>query len=425
MFKRAKASKIVLIAALGGSLAPTAFARPAKPVAKKATVHAAVAHHTAGHAVQAHVAWAHAVPARVGAHAVSAPNGRKENGRKESSRLLVAAKMPGRHSTRTVKAATIHAPVSIHTQATIHTPTAYQQSQPTTIAAQPAPSMSAPTAAAETMPASASDLAVRHDRKHHLAPVDPGAGTKPANPGSAPAVVALPGNAAGNNGGQPNAAVATATPVLVEAALFTKSGRLIVPPAMKGSHDILVHQNVMADQDGLARIQDDDDLEQMRLGRTLLPLPESAAMQSDERLPLNRRYARPWTVKFLEALAKAHYERFHTALQVNSAVRTVEFQRGLMRVNGNAAPAEGETASPHLTGQAVDLAKKGLSMTEIAWMRGYLLPLVQQGKVDVEEEFQQSCFHVSVYRKYVPEPPPGRVIAGKAATGSALAVALR
>jgi hypothetical protein len=99
--------------------------------------------------------------------------------------------------------------------------------------------------------------------------------------------------------------------------------------------------------------------------------------------------------------------RFHTPLQINSAVRTVEFQQRLLRTNGNAAPAEGDTASPHLTGQAVDLAKHGLSLTQIAWLRGYLLPLVQQGKVDVEEEFQQACFHISVYKKYLPPAPAG------------------
>lgn len=117
---------------------------------------------------------------------------------------------------------------------------------------------------------------------------------------------------------------------------------------------------------------------------------------------MNRRYCRPWTAQFLATLARAHYEHFHTSLQVNSAVRTVEFQQHLMHINGNAAPAEGDTASPHLTGQAIDIAKHGLSLTEIAWMRGYLLPLVQQGKVDVEEEFQQSCFHISVYKRYIP-----------------------
>jgi hypothetical protein len=58
-------------------------------------------------------------------------------------------------------------------------------------------------------------------------------------------------------------------------------------------------------------------------------------------------------------------------------------------------------ASPHLTGEAVDIAKKGLTPSEVAWMRAYLLPLQTAGKIDVEEEFHQSCFHISVYRSYV------------------------
>jgi hypothetical protein len=125
-------------------------------------------------------------------------------------------------------------------------------------------------------------------------------------------------------------------------------------------------------------------------------------------------------------MARAHYARFHTPLQVNSAVRTVEFQQRLLRTNGNAAPAGGETASPHLTGQAVDIAKHGLSLTEIAWMRGYLLPLVQQGKIDVEEEFQQACFHISVYKKYLPPAAaPRRDLATSThSTTAALATAL-
>jgi Family of unknown function (DUF5715) len=214
------------------------------------------------------------------------------------------------------------------------------------------------------------------------------------------------------------------TPVILP-NLYNKRGRLIVPPPLKGSHEILIHQNEVADRDGLSRIQDDGDLTDMRSKKLLVALPENEGLQVDDRLPTNRRYCRPWTAQFLATLARAHYARFHTPLQVNSAVRTVEFQQHLMHINGNAAPAEGDTASPHLTGQAIDIAKHGLSLAEIAWLRGYLLPLVQEGKVDVEEEFQQSCFHVSVYKKYLP-PAPERDLAILHHGGtSALATALR
>jgi hypothetical protein len=223
----------------------------------------------------------------------------------------------------------------------------------------------------------------------------------------------------------PSAEEVAATPVILP-ALYNKRGRLIVPRPLKGSHEILVHQNLVADHDGLDRIQNDEDLMDMRNQRLLVSLPDNNALQIDERLPENRRYCRPWTAEFLRTLARAHYAHFHSPLQVNSAVRTVEFQQHLVHINGNAAPAEGDTASPHLTGQAIDIAKHGLSITEIAWLRGYLLPLVQEGKVDVEEEFQQSCFHISVYRKYMPSAAPNRTPAtSHHSETTALAAALR
>jgi hypothetical protein len=211
------------------------------------------------------------------------------------------------------------------------------------------------------------------------------------------------------------------TPLILP-SLYNRRGRLIVPPPLRGSHEILVRQNLVADHDGLSRIQDDQDLIDMRSEHLLVDLPADSALEIDERLPVNRRYCRPWTAQFLAALARAHYAHFHTPLQVNSAVRTVEFQQHLIHINGNAAPAEGDIASPHLTGQAIDIAKHGLSLTEIAWLRAYLLPLVQQGKVDVEEEFQQSCFHISVYKRYL--PPAATPVTSHHSTTTALATAL-
>jgi hypothetical protein len=177
-------------------------------------------------------------------------------------------------------------------------------------------------------------------------------------------------------------------------------------PPLRGSHESLVRQNARAEQDGLLRVKDDDDLVTLRHAGRLIALPELASMHVDSRLPTNRRYCRLWTGRFLSDLARVHYQRFHKPLQINSAVRTVEYQRHLLHINGNAAPAEGDVASPHLTGEAVDIAKKGLTPSEVAWMRAYLLPQQTAGKIDVEEEFQQSCFHISVYKSYM-APHPG------------------
>lgn len=195
--------------------------------------------------------------------------------------------------------------------------------------------------------------------------------------------------------------------------LYTRSGKLIVPPPMKGSRDILVHQNTMADSEGLDRIQDDADLDRMRAARLLVPLEDSRAMLVNEGLPENRRYARPWTARFAVDTARAFYARFHQPLHLNSAVRTVEYQLRLQQVNGNAAAVDGDAASPHLTGQALDFGKHGMSIAQIAWMRAYLGPLMHAGKLDVEEEFQQACFHISVYRDYAPILKPKAKVAPK------------
>ncbi|HEX3471399.1 MAG TPA: DUF5715 family protein [Silvibacterium sp.] len=193
-----------------------------------------------------------------------------------------------------------------------------------------------------------------------------------------------------------------------------QSARLI--PPMVGSHESLVRQNERTEADGIERIEDDSQLNQLRREKALVAVPVSASLRINEGLPVNRRYCRPWTARFLTDLARAHYARFHRYLQVNSAVRTVEYQRQLVEVNGNAAPADGDIASPHLSGATIDIAKKGLSISEVAWMRGYLLPLQAVGKLDVEEEFYQSCFHITVYKSYAPPAKPKTPVRHSSAT---------
>ena len=175
-----------------------------------------------------------------------------------------------------------------------------------------------------------------------------------------------------------------------------------MPPPLVGSRAILEHQNAMSEAEGLERIEDEDDLADRIAHRLLVPVPTSLALTVNGNLPVNHRYCRPWTALFLSDLARSHAAEFHRPLEVSSAVRTVAYQKRLMEINGNAAAAEGDIVSPHLTGATIDIAKGPLSRQEIAWMRERLLPLEQAGKIDVEEEFQQACFHITVYKSYVP-----------------------
>jgi len=180
-----------------------------------------------------------------------------------------------------------------------------------------------------------------------------------------------------------------------------------MPPPMRGSLTSLERQNEKAEAEGLERIEDEQDLSDRIARKMLVPVPASAALTVNEDLPEHHRYCRPWTARFLADLARAYAAQFHGPLEVSSAVRTVAYQKHLMAVNGNAAAAEGDIVSPHLTGATVDIAKKGMTRQEIGWMRAWLTPLQSAGKIDVEEEFQQACFHITVYKSYVaPRPTP-------------------
>lgn len=184
------------------------------------------------------------------------------------------------------------------------------------------------------------------------------------------------------------------------------SSSIVAVAPLRGSIESLVRQNEKTDADDLERIENDADLHDRIADGVLVPVPASSGLIVNPNLPEDRRYCRPWTATFLADLAHAHEAQFHHPFEVSSAVRTVEYQKRLMRSNGNAAAAEGDVVSPHLTGATIDIAKQGLSRHELYWMRGRLNALQSEGKIDVEEEFHQSCFHITVYRSYVGKGPP-------------------
>ena len=191
-----------------------------------------------------------------------------------------------------------------------------------------------------------------------------------------------------------------------EASLAIPRGAM--PAPLRGSLASLERQNARLDAEGLERIEDESDLAARIADGLLVPVPVSSGLTVNAQLPPNHRYCRPWTAHFLADLARAHEALFHRPLEVSSAVRTVEYQQRLMRINGNAAPAEGDIVSPHLTGATIDIAKEGLTREEIGWMRRRLLGLETEGKIDVEEEFRQACFHITVYKTYDPSRPARR-----------------
>lgn len=206
--------------------------------------------------------------------------------------------------------------------------------------------------------------------------------------------------------------------------------RLRWNPLFRPSRDSLLRQNEEIDRLELPRIQDDDELQNLKASEDLVPIFSNQFLRFDPRLDPDRRYCRPWTREFLEDLSQAYYKEFRKQIQVNSAVRTVKIQKKLRRHNRNAAPEVGETASSHLAGVTVDIQRRGMSRQQIKWMQQYMLPLKNLGLIEPEEERRQWVFHVMVSDRYTdwresrmlagesPEQAETEVISGAAAGGN-------
>jgi hypothetical protein len=180
----------------------------------------------------------------------------------------------------------------------------------------------------------------------------------------------------------------------------TRFRRVLWNPVFRPSRDSLLRQNEEIDRLELPRIQNEAELVELIERQQLVPIVASQTLRFDPRLDPDRRYCRPWTRDFLDDLSEAYYEQFHSPIQVNSAVRTVQVQKKLRRHNRNAAPEKGETASSHLAGITVDIQRRGMTRQQVAWMEQYLMPLKDQGLVEPEEERHQWVFHVAVSGRY-------------------------
>ena len=176
--------------------------------------------------------------------------------------------------------------------------------------------------------------------------------------------------------------------------------RVLWNPVFRPSRESLLRQNEEIDRLELPRIQNQAELDQLIASQDLVPIVASQTLRFDPRLDPDRRYCRPWTRDFLDDLSEAYYEQFHSPIQVNSAVRTMQVQKKLRRHNRNAAPEKGETASSHLAGITVDIQRRGMTRQQVAWVEQYMMPLRDQGLVEPEEERHQWVFHVAVSGRY-------------------------
>lgn len=178
-----------------------------------------------------------------------------------------------------------------------------------------------------------------------------------------------------------------------------RARRVVWNPVLRGSYESMLRQNEEIDRLELPRIADEVELAELEARHDLIPIEETEGVHIAIR-EASHRYCRPWTESFLQDLGEAYYKEFGQPIQVNSAVRTMEYQRKLRRHNGNAAPESGEIASSHLGGLTVDINRRGLSRQQHQFIVDYLLNLREEGIIEVAEERRQPVFHVMISERY-------------------------
>jgi hypothetical protein len=176
-----------------------------------------------------------------------------------------------------------------------------------------------------------------------------------------------------------------------------------------GTPSKLAQQNRLADDYDLSRMDDPAEVRRLVASGRLVPVPRSGrGYYIDERLGRNYDHrtvlvhARPWVLRFLKEEGSLFRAKFSgSRLKVSSLVRTEEYQQILTHSNVNAARGDDpETRSPHLTGAALDISKKGLSARQLAWLRQRLVTLQARGWIVGTEEMRTNTFHIFVTPDY-------------------------
>jgi hypothetical protein len=178
---------------------------------------------------------------------------------------------------------------------------------------------------------------------------------------------------------------------------------------LAGSPSALAEENRVADEFGLARFKDLDEIRAHVKDGRLVPIKDDGPVTVDPQLgeldPDNASlyaHARPWVKEFLRDLATDAALPSGAKLRVTSLSRTEEYQKKLRR--RTAVAASGVTPqkrSSHMTGSTVDISTKDMPPAVEAWLRKKLADMERRGLVQAtEEKWGALCFHVMVRPDY-------------------------
>lgn len=168
-----------------------------------------------------------------------------------------------------------------------------------------------------------------------------------------------------------------------------------------GKYGSVARQNQLAKRDKLSRLPTLNRIRRFAKAGYLRSL-STGNFLIDAAIPEERRYARPWTIEFLNDLNDSLRINYGINLIVTSCVRDAAKQRQLQRRYGKgAAPAKGENASTHLTGAACDFSDRNLGSKEISYIKRILDPLEKSCMIDEKPHGPDFHFHVFVSRTYI------------------------
>lgn len=178
---------------------------------------------------------------------------------------------------------------------------------------------------------------------------------------------------------------------------------------LAGAPAALAEENRIADEFGLSRFTDLDEVRARVKDGSLVPIANDGPVVVDAQLgeldPDNAAlyaHARPWVKEFLRDLAADPAMPAGAKLRVTSLTRTEAYQKKLRK--RTAVAASGTTPakrSSHLTGSTVDISTKGMPPAVQAWLRKKLAGMERRGLVQAtEEKWGALCFHIMVRPDY-------------------------
>jgi hypothetical protein len=164
-----------------------------------------------------------------------------------------------------------------------------------------------------------------------------------------------------------------------------------------GSKQSMAIQIAVINSTKLVRIKNYAQLELFVLKGILVPVNRIDNVNVDCRLREDYCYALPFAADFLKDFGSDFFKQFGLWIMLNSAIRPMEDQTELCKINSNAISA---WLSSHPTGAAVDVAYTDMSKEQIAWVIKYLNKLENDNVIEYTMERTQTVFHIMVFPWY-------------------------